>query len=139
MIEALLVPVVKKAVDFLFDEGREVLKAHFGRQDGAPKVADKEGSSPQQPDAMGILSMAKDDALRRKIDEAAIEHHKAALEHLLRLQEIQSRNYHSAKEQEARWGKDLVPPVIVNRVVDTEKELAETTSRIQEVLDTIYK
>jgi hypothetical protein len=139
MIEALLVPVVKKAVDFLFDEGREILKAHFGRREEGAQAVDGEGTSPQQRNRTGVLAMVKEDALSKRIDEASIERHKTEIEHLLQLQEIQSRNYHLAKEQEAIWGKELVPAIVANRVIIAEKDLAQTTLRIGEVLDSIYR
>jgi hypothetical protein len=138
LVEALLVPVIKKAVDFLFDEGREVLKAHLDRRDTAGKPADNEISPPQQSNATGVFAMTKDDALRKKIDQAAIGRHKEELDHLLRIQEIQSRNYHLAKEQEAVWGRELMPPIILSRVVSSEKELSETTARIRGVIDAVY-
>jgi hypothetical protein len=137
MIEALLVPVVKRAVDFLFDEGREILRSHLDRGDTAARPAD--GGHLLPSNVTGVLATTKDDALRRKLDETSVARHRDELEHLLRLQEIQSRNYHLAKEQEAMWGSELVPSLIRNRIVASEKELSDTASRIREVLDDVYR
>jgi hypothetical protein len=127
MLEAILVPVVKKAVDFLFDEGRDVVKAYL-RRHNQPAEARDEFADNSEP--VAILAPSKDEALRKQVDEAIVERYRSDLEHLLRLQEIQTRNYHLAMEQEAQWSKELVPSIIINRIISAEKDLADTTRRM---------
>lgn len=141
MIEALLVPIVKKAVDFLFDEGREIVRAHLRRTEQSPTLASSQEHSFSVPDLINALPVSiqsKDQALKARIDEKILEHHRKDLEHLLRLQEIQSRNYNLAKEQAAAWGKTLVPEIIINRIAAVEGELAETARRMTDVIRKIY-
>jgi hypothetical protein len=134
MLEALLVPVVKKAVDFLFDEGHDVLKAYRERNKLPVAANDKA----QDNEVVPLLRLSKDDALKRKIDDSLVDRYRSELTHLLQLQEIQTRNYHAAKEQEAVWTKELVPAIVVNRIIIAEKDLADTTERLAVILQKLY-
>jgi hypothetical protein len=134
MLEALLVPVVKKAVDFLFDEGRDVLKAYHERNK-LPTAAHDNATKAEEETS--FLQLSKDDVLRQKIDESRVDQYRDELDHLLRLQEIHARNYHLAKEQEAMW-KELAPAIIVNRIIISEKDLADTSGRLAVVLSKVY-
>lgn len=139
MIEAVMVPLVKKAVDFLFDEGVKVVTAYRERKKQAgQQTIERADERPKIDDAIAGLPTTRDLALEKRLDEVQVERHRQTLEHLIRLQEIQSRNHHLAREQLAAWGKDLVPPVILNRLLESEEALAETTNKMREVVAAIY-
>jgi len=52
--------------------------------------------------------------------------------------EIYTRNYHLAKEQYAKWGSALVPPVILHNLEEAEDAVAKTTRKLQALLVNVY-
>jgi hypothetical protein len=62
----------------------------------------------------------------------------ANIKHLLSLLEIHTKSYHLAKEQYAKWGSTLVPPIIVHNLTETENEIAATTKELQAALSRVY-
>jgi hypothetical protein len=61
------------------------------------------------------------------------------VQHLVKLLETYSRNYHLASEQYAKWGSALVPPIIVHNMNEAENAVAETLKRLEAVLSKVYK
>jgi hypothetical protein len=55
------------------------------------------------------------------------------------LLETYSRNYHLAREQYAKWGSALVPPIIVHNMVEAENSVLDTLKRLEAVLSKVYK
>jgi hypothetical protein len=148
MIEAAAIPILLKAVDFLFGEGSKILEERKERR-LAQKQAEKTDSStlepipdipPQKaPDQIGISPIqTKVDSLQQKVDQATWVAHQVEVQHLLSLLEIYSRNYHLAKEQYAKWGTALVPPIIVNNLEEAENNAADTINKLQAALKVIY-
>src|SRR5690349_23927981 len=81
----------------------------------------------------------KQDLLKSKIDELLWHNNEEEVQHLVRLLETYSRNYHLAKEQYAKWGDALVPPIILHNLTEAENSVLETTERLQTVLSKVYK
>ena len=81
----------------------------------------------------------KQDLLASKIDEILWKNHEEEVQHLVRLLETYSRNYHIAKEQYAKWGSALVPPIIVNNMTEAENSMIETIKRLEIILSRVYK
>lgn len=57
---------------------------------------------------------------------------------MIRLLEIDTRSYHLAQEQYKMYGRALVPAIILNRLIEREKGIEETTKRLTDVLNKIY-
>jgi len=57
----------------------------------------------------------------------------------VRLLETYSRNYYLAKEQYAKWGSALVPPIIVSNMNEAENSMLETIKRLEIILSKVYK
>ena len=81
----------------------------------------------------------KQDLLASRVDEILWQNHEQEIQHLVRLLETYSRNYHLAREQYAKWGDALVPPIIVNNLADSENSMIDTIKRLETVLSKVYK
>jgi hypothetical protein len=142
MIDPTQLPILLKAIDFVFEEGRKILEERRERrklQDQPPSSEEKSASQaivPLQPEKAVEI---KQDLLASKVDEILWHNNEQELQHLVRLYDTYSRNYYLAREQYAKWGDALVPPIIVNNLRDAENSMAETIKRLETVLSKIYK
>jgi len=142
MIDPTQLPILLKAIDFVFDEGRRILEERRERRklnDNSPKNEDqepaKEITAPEPEKEIEI----KQDLLASKIDEILWQNHELEVQHLVRLLETYSRNYQLAREQYATWGSALVPPVIVLQMNEKENSMIETIKRLEDILSKVYK
>jgi hypothetical protein len=142
MIEAIQIPILLKAIDFVFDEGRKILQERRERrkiEESAPK---SEATEPKEEIALlkpEQIQEVKQDLLASKIDDLLWQNHEAEVQHLVRLLETYSRNYHLSKEQYAKWGDALVPPIIVHNMTSAENSMMDTIGRLEAVLSKVYK
>lgn len=142
MLETIQIPILLKAIDFVFDEGRRILEERRERrkeQETPAKIEEPEPQKeivPQEPEQ---VQEVKQDLLTAKVDELLWKNHEDEVQHLVRLLETYSRNYHLAKEQYAKWGDALVPPIIVNNLTSAENSMVETIQRLETVLSKVYK
>jgi hypothetical protein len=150
MIETVQIPILLKAIDFLFEEGRKILEERRERRKKsaeAPQTAEKD----REPDPalpapeVEIIPLpdpqpeVKQDLLTSTIDELLWKNHEAEVGHLVRLLETHSKNYHIAREQYAKWGSALVPPIIVHNMTEAENSMLETLQRLEAVLSKVYQ
>jgi len=142
MIDPAQLPILLKAIDFVFDEGRKILEERRERRklkDSPSKTEspeiEKEIALPE-PESQII---SKQIVLDSKVDETLWQNHEEEVKHLVRLLETYSRNYHLAKEQYAKWGSALVPPIIVNNMSDAENSMIEAMGKLQNILSKVYK
>ena len=141
MLDALELPVLLKAIDFLFDEGRKILEERRERRKA--KDAPAAQAEEIQPKAESLPAPeakveVKQDLVSAKVDELVWKNHEAEVQHLVRLLETYSRNYHIAKEQYAKWGSALVPPIIVHTMSEAEDAMIETIKQLEAVLSKVY-
>ena len=141
MLDALELPVLLKAIDFLFDEGRKILEERRERRKA--KDAPAAQAEEIQPKAESLPAPeakveVKQDLVSAKVDELVWKNHEAEVQHLVRLLETYSRNYHIAKEQYAKWGSALVPPIIVLTMSEAEDAMIETIKQLEAVLSKVY-
>lgn len=142
-VEGFAVPVLLKAVDFLFEEGSKILKERRERRESNARSSDKQTA---EKDKQSVddehdeeVIQSKESALEAKIDENALVDSKEEIQHLLSLLEIYTQNYHLAREQYAKWGSALVPPIVVNNLTEAEDEVANTVRRLKDLLDRVYE
>lgn len=143
MIESVQIPLLLKAIDFVFDEGRKILAERRERrmaENGVtkaeePKAEEKEIIPLEPEKAIEI----KKDLIASKIDELLWQSNEADVKHLVALLETYSRNYQIAKEQYAKWGSALVPPIIVHNMVEAENSMVDTLKKLETVLSKVYK
>ena len=142
MIDPTQLPILLKAIDFVFEEGRKILEERRERR----KLQDQPPTSAEKPSPADIVPLEPEKAveikqglLASKVDDILWHNNEQELQHLVRLYDTYSRNYHLAREQYAKWGDALVPPIIVNNLRDAENSMAETIKRLETVLSKIYK
>ena len=106
------------------------------------QAAETEPAKPSEepaPEEPKIITESKQDLLSSKIDEIQWKNNEAEVSHLVRLLDTYSSNYRLAKEQYSKWGSALVPPIIVNNMVEAENAVIETTGKLELLLSKIYK
>lgn len=142
MIDPLQLPILMKAIDFVFDEGRKILQERRERRQaeaaapGAEAPKDGKEIVPLEPQE---AEQVKKELIASKIDELLWQNHEAEIKHLVTLLETYSRNYQIAREQYAKWGSALVPPIIVHNMAEAENAVADTLGKLEAVLSRVYK
>lgn len=137
MLEAVAVPALLKAVDWLFGESSKILQERRERRKAAG-MTESAASEAQQPLPSSEAIRAREDALHHPIQETLWRNSEAHVRHLLSLLEIYTKNYHLAREQHAKWGSALAPPIIMHSLSEAEDKILEVTKDLQAVLSTIY-
>jgi hypothetical protein len=145
MIDPIKIPILLKALDFLFEEGHKILADRRERRERQTMESLAQKDSPSEP-VRGVpppeiqkKEEIKQELVTTKIDELLWQNHQMEVEHLVRLLETYSRNYHLASEQYAKWGSALVPPIIVHNRNEAENSVAETLNKLEAVLSKVYK
>ncbi len=142
MIETVSIPILLKAVDFLFEEGKKILKERRERQKAEQdvEITKPETTGKSLPNEVKVSDAidTKEVAMSQRISESVWLNSEAKIKHLMSLLEIHTRNYYLAKEQYAKWGSALVPPVIVNNLTEAEDAMAETMKALQVELGKVY-
>lgn len=142
MIDPTQLPILLKAIDFVFDEGRKILEERRERRknsDSAPTGETQEPTQESTPAEIQVQNETKQDLLSSNIDEILWQNHELEVKHLVKLLETYSRNYHLASEQYAKWGSALVPPIIVHNMTEAENSMIDTIQRLETVLSKVYK
>lgn len=142
MIDPTQLPILLKAIDFIFDEGHKILEERRERrrlQENSPQEP-----APEPAEEVAVLEVqepaeVKKDLLTAKIDEIRWQNHEAEVQHLVRLLETYSRNYQLSKEQYAKWGSALVPPIIVSNLTEAENAVLATLQKLEDTLSKVYE
>ena len=141
MLDALELPILLKAIDFVFEEGRKILEERRERRKAKDAPVPAEEKQPEAEPAVPAPEPkreVKQDLLSTKIDDILWKNHEEEVQHLVRLLETYSQNYHIAKEQYAKWGSALVPPIIVHNMTEAENAMIETIKQLEGVLSKVY-
>ena len=142
MIDPTQLPILLKAIDFVFDEGRKILEERRERRKQSASAVADEPQEPEQeitPAEIQQQNEIKQDLLASKIDEILWQNHEMEVKHLVKLLETYSRNYHLASEQYAKWGSALVPPIILHNMTEAENSMVDTLHQLETVLSKVYK
>ena len=142
MIDPTQLPILMKAIEFVFDEGRRILEERRERRKRLEHLPSAEAA--ETPQEVAVREPEKEieikqDLLASRVDEILWKNHEQEVQHLVRLLETYSRNYYLAREQYAKWGDALVPPIIVNNLADSENSMIDTIKRLEIVLSKVYK
>ena len=57
--------------------------------------------------------------------------------HSTKLLETYSHNYHLSREQYAKWGSALVPPIILHNMTEAENAMLDTIKKLESVLSKV--
>ena len=142
MIDPVQLPILMKAVDFIFEEGRKILDERRERRKTTnPAEVEKKPEPANQiaPAQSEKIVKSKQELLTSKIDELVWQNHEQEVAHLVRLLETHTRNYHIASEQYAKWGSALVPPIVLHNLTEAENSTLETLRRLEKVLSKVYE
>src|SRR5215211_5868648 len=142
MIDPTQLPILLKAIDFVFDEGRKILEERRERRKTealAQNTATEEPDPEVTPAEAEQRNEIKQDLLNSKINEILWQNHELEVKHFVKLLETYSRNYHLASEQYAKWGSALVPPIIVHNMTEAENAMVETIKKLEDVLSKVYE
>ena len=148
MLDPIHIPILLKAIDFVFDEGRKILEERRERRKASEASRPSTHTEPSPiPEPANEIKSAEDqeanqikqELLTSKIDEILWQNHELEIQHLVRLLERYSRSYYIAREQYAAWGSALVPPIIVHNMTEAENAMAETLKQLEGVLSKVYK
>jgi|SRR5690349_5630461 len=142
MLDPIQIPLLLKAIDFVFEEGRKILEERRERR--KMETSNTPSATPEPVEAPSPVEIQqtqeiKQDLLKSKIDEILWQNHEQEVQHLVRLLETYSRNYHLASEQYARWGSALVPPIIVHNMTEAENSMVDTIKKLETVLSKVYQ
>lgn len=144
MIDVAQLPILLKAVDFVFDEGRKILEERRERRKADAASQDVKGQEQEPakeaaPAEVQEQAKVKQELVSSKIDEIVWKDHETEVKHLVKLLETYSHNYHLAREQYAKWGSALVPPIILHNMTEAENSMLETIKKLESVLSKVYK
>jgi hypothetical protein len=142
MIDPTQLPILLKAIDFVFDEGRKILEERRERRktsDSTPTSENQEPAKEITPVQVQENNEIKQDLITSKIDEILWQNHELEVQHLVKMLEKHTKNYYILKEQAAQWGSALVPPVILLQIEEKVNSIMETRKQLEIVLSKIYK
>ena len=144
MLETVSIPILLKAVEFLFDEGKKILEERRERRKAQSTVTDEKPETlpsknlPSEETSKTEIIKSKEAAVALPVSSSAWVDSEEKIKHLMALLEIYSKNYYLAKEEYAKWGSALVPPIIVHNLSEAEDGVAKTTSELQSILNKVY-
>ncbi len=140
MIDPTQLPILLKAIDFVFDEGRKILEERRERRRAvdAPQDTQEPAKEITPPEAEEVQDI-KRDLLASKIEEKMWQDHQKEIEHLVRLLEKHTNNYYTLKEQHAEWGSSLAPPYNLRQMKEKENSIIETRRQLEIVLSKVYQ
>lgn len=142
MIDPTQLPFLLKAIDFVFDEGHKILEERRERRrqndNSAASATQEESKEPTLPEPEKAKEI-KQALLSSKIDDILWQNHELEIQHLVRLLETYSRNYYLSKEQYAKWGSALVPPIVLSNLNEAENAMLETIKKLEALLSKVYQ
>jgi hypothetical protein len=139
VIDPITAPLLLKTLDWLFGEGSKILQERRERRTASQKIG-KESPElivPTPPMDTDIIR-SKEVALAHPILATTWSDSEANIKHFLELLDIHTKNYYLAKEQYAKWGSAMVPPIISHNLTEAENEIATTAKQLQTTLGRIY-
>jgi hypothetical protein len=142
MIDPTQLPILLKAIDFVFDEGRKILEERRERRKNGNSIQTGENQEPAReiaPTEIQEKNEIKQDLITSKIDEILWQNHELEVQHLVKMLEKHTKNYYILKEQAAQWGSALVPPVIMLQIEERENLIMETRKQLEIILSKVYK
>ena len=142
MIDPVQLPILMKAIDFVFDEGRKILEERRERRrlnDASSKSDDQQPVDEVALPAPEREKEVKQDLLASKIDEIVWHDNEWIIEKLVKTLDRHIKSYYILKEQEAQWGSALVPPIILLQIEQKENSIIETRNQLETALSKVYK
>jgi hypothetical protein len=147
MIETLAVPLVVKAIEFLFDESKKVLEERRTRREAELNASINSGKQEVEKPVVDVPSKTqapveaihtKESALDARIDEIRLKALEKDIAHLLELSEIYKDNLYQARGKFARFGRDYAPPHLLYEIKEAEDGFVESSKKLNILLSQLY-
>ena len=142
MIETMAVPVLMKAVDFLFGEGTKILderrKRREEKAENKKSNAEDDTSAPSTKNALEDLISTKEMALAQPIRKFIWLESEKEIDHLFSLIDIHRKKYYLAQKQYAIYGDADVPPRVIHQLEESEQGILENTKKLKLILSKVY-
>ncbi|MEP6894005.1 MAG: hypothetical protein ABI986_00220 [Chloroflexota bacterium] len=142
MLDPVQLPILMKAIDFVFDEGRKILeerREHRKNDDKAQDNNDHESANAAAPPVVQDATESKQGLFSVKIEEKLWQANEKEIEHLVRLLEKHTGVYYTLKEQYAEFGSLMAPPHILSQMKEKENLIIETKKQLESALSRVYK
>jgi HEAT repeat protein/tRNA A37 threonylcarbamoyladenosine biosynthesis protein TsaE len=133
LIEMVGIPVLLRAVDFLFDEAKKIWdERRAARQSDESHV-------PAPPD-IPLLAQDKGLVLKRKVSKEAVQRKERAIQGILKEIEVHEQNYQDARIGIARHGGRYdAPPILRHRLQEHEDAILEASQRLATLVESLSK
>jgi hypothetical protein len=142
MLDPVQLPILMKAIDFIFDEGRKILeerREHRKSEDSVPDIKEQESAQEAASPAVPESKETREDLLSAKIEEKLWQNNQKEIEHLVTLLEKHTDNYYALKEQYAEFGSLMAPPHIRSQMKEKENLISDTKKQLETALSRVYK
>jgi hypothetical protein len=131
MIDAFAIPVLMKAVDFLFGEVKEIMEDR--------RLARKQVEK-NKKDEIPLLGKSKDEVMKAKVSEQALAQRQQAIQGTLEELIIYHANYQRLKKRVALdGGIDYTDVSIANQLRLQEDALIEVSQKLGILIDGLTK
>lgn len=145
MIEALSIPILTKAIDFLFGEGQKILQERRERRmaEFAATLSAKSSTEPGDERNEANIPInavqSRSDLVDVQIKEDVWRIHAQDIQHLVELLEIHKKNYYHARKKYAMWGEALVPQIITHSLEHEEDQIAHVMQELETSISVILQ
>ena len=130
-IETMAVPVLMKAVDFLFDQAKAILAERRAAHE-------KPGVQPAPPPEIPLLEQDKQSVVQRRVSEELVRRKEEAIDALLEEIAIYQRNYDRLKKRVAlEGGPDFAPISVSNQLEAQQDAILEASQRLAAIVDEV--
>jgi transposase len=132
-IEVVAVPILMKAVDFLFGEAKKILEERR-----AARQKDKQ--SVAAPPDIPLLNESKEIVVRRKVSEELVKRQEQALQGLLDEIAIYQQNLQRLQKRVAlEGGMDFAPVSVVNQLRAQQDAILDKSQQLAAIVDSLSK
>lgn len=132
LVETFAIPVLNKAVDFLFDQVKKILEER--------RAARQSGKTDVEPPNIPLLEQEKEVVLKHKVSEEAAKQKERRIQAILEEVAIREKNYQDEKINIARHGSIYDAPTIArHRFQEAEDALLETSQRLANEIESLTK
>jgi hypothetical protein len=133
MIETIAVPILMKAVDFLFDEAKKILEERRAARQSAERQA-------APPPEIPLLDQDKLVVVKRQVSEELAASQETAIQGLLDEIAIYQSNYQRLSKRVAlEGGRDYAPISVVNQLEAQENTILERSQRLAQIVDGVAR
>jgi hypothetical protein len=137
MLDPNTIPLLLKALDFLFGEGSKILEERRQRR-MKEQGKEKKSSEIKKKGSSENTIQSKENALREKISVSTWKQSEKSVESLLETLEIYTERYQLARKQYAIAGEATVDYKVMYNLKEAEDGIEATMQELQNILSQVY-